>query len=132
MVLVDKWYAKHPEWFKRSFVEIEMRYDGWTPLIDDVLNAAEKIMAKHPHASFRVDQIKEKLGGLRIYVGHEGLPEEVSAQLSEISLAACQRSFSVCEICGAPAQLGRLKSRWSVRCQSCAPAGWEASGSGEF
>jgi hypothetical protein len=132
MVLVKKWYAKHPEWFERSFVEIELRYDGWTPLIDDVLNAAEKIMATHPHASFRVDQIKEKLGGLRIYVHQEGLPEEVSAQLSEISLAACQRSFKVCEICGAPAALGSLKSRWSVRCQSCAPVGWEPSGSGEF
>ena len=130
MVLVDKWY--HPEWFERSLAEIEMRYDGWTPLINDVLNAAETIIAKHPPESFRVDQIKQKFGGLRIYVHQEGLPEEVSAQLGEISLASCQRSFSICEICGAPAALGSLKSRWSVRCQSCAPAGWEPSGSGEF
>ena len=66
-----------PNGSKRS-QEIEMRYDGWTPLIDEVLNAAEKIMAEHPQASFRVAQIKQKLGGLRIYVHHEGLPEDVS------------------------------------------------------
>jgi hypothetical protein len=93
-------------------------------LIDDVLTSAEEILSDSLGASFRITQVKEKLGALTIYFDQEGLPAEDADRLREIKYAARDRSFHVWEICGAPAHFGALDSCLSVRCSSCAPAGW--------
>lgn len=123
-MIINNWIAKHPEWFQHPVVDLEPGHDGWFHLIDGAFAAAEQIVAGHSGASFGIRQIKEKLGALTIYFREEGLPAEASDRLSEIFHEARSRSLHICEICGAPASLGRHKSLLSVRCASCAPAGW--------
>jgi hypothetical protein len=124
MMIVDKWIAKHPEWFERYVVDIEQGHEGWTQLIDDTFLAVEQLLLAAPAASFDIRQVKEKLGALRIYFREQGLPAEITVRLSEAFSEAEARSLRVCEICGAPGCLGATHSRLSVRCAACAPAGW--------
>lgn len=124
MLAVDRWIEKHPEWFDEPRIDIEDGHEGWRHLIDNAFSSAEQILLDYPWASFRIVQVKEKFGSLRIYFREEGLPVEVSAQLLEVMQAANAQSSSVCETCGASARLGNRRGRYSVRCPSCAPDGW--------
>lgn len=71
--------------------------DGWFELLKE---ACEKLK----DAPIEFAQIKEKFGGLRIYFDYLGDDDsdmtfdEVSDILEEIE----ERSFTICEICGAP------------------------------
>lgn len=124
MLSMDRWVKKHPEWFEHSRIEIEKGHEGWRQLIDNAFTAAEHILSEYPFVQFRIVQVKEKLGTLRVYFRGEGLPAEILTQLWDIMQAATNKSSSVCEICGAPARLGKRHGRVMVRCQSCAPNGW--------
>ncbi|WP_294542010.1 hypothetical protein [uncultured Rhodoblastus sp.] len=126
MISLKNWIEKHPKWFEQSRIDIEGGHEGWRQLIDDVFTAAEQILSDNPGALFRITQVKEKLGALTIYFRHEGLPAADVDRLRGIKFIARERSLHVCEICGAPANLGALDSCLSVRCGSCAPAGWLA------
>ncbi len=70
--------------------------DGWLlkiihPLIKDLLAAGW---------SGKLNQVKEKFGGLRFYVA-AGEPDEVY----KLIWAAENASTTICEICGAPGEL---------------------------
>lgn len=65
--------------------------NGWVPL---VLELHEKLVAINP--GYEIDQIKEKFGGLRYYVGPVG--EEARKLIDE----AEEKSFTICEVCGEP------------------------------
>ncbi|MGJ0391157.1 MAG: hypothetical protein ACR650_00100 [Methylocystis sp.] len=125
MLAVDRWIKKHPEWFDHPRIEIEEGHEGWRQLIDDAFEAVEEVLSQHSGVYFRIVQIKEKFGGLRIYFREEGRPQEASARLGEIMTDAEARSRDICEICGAPACLGLKRSTYSVRCETCAPDGWK-------
>jgi hypothetical protein len=128
MLAVDRWIEKRPEWFDQPRIDIEDVHEGWGQLIDNAFRSAEQILSVYRGASFRIVQVKEKLGALTIYFRQEGLPIEVSDRLSEIMQAARKQSLCVCEICGASARLGNTPGCISVRCTSCAPDGWMPSG----
>ena len=81
--------------------------DGWEPLIRDAASKIEPILRDwvekfpdedHPRAS----QVKEKFGGLRIYMSKYN--DEISSIIDEIE----DKSYSTCEICG---KEGKLRSR---------------------
>jgi hypothetical protein len=126
MLAVERWIKKHPEWFDQTRVEIEEGHEGWRQLIDDALEAVEKVLFTYPDKYFRIVQVKEKFGGLRIYFRVNGLPLEASVRLSEIMTNAGARSQNICEIYGASARLGLNCTIYSVRCEACAPDGWKA------
>lgn len=64
---------------------------GWGELIRECVAAAER-------ASIPLDQIKEKYGELRVYVGGDGV---APANLKKAIKSAEARSRTICEICGA-------------------------------
>jgi hypothetical protein len=97
-------------------------------LIDDAFKSTERILSDHQDASFKILQIKEKMGALTIYFRENGLPTGTSNRLRGVMKEARNRSLNVCEICGAPARLGRQDVCWSVRCASCAPENWAPAG----
>jgi hypothetical protein len=72
---------------------------GWRHLVDRVFDVAE------PRA-VSVDQVKEKVGGLRIYVGrhsHAGNREHADVRaVSSVVDAVARESITVCEACGEP------------------------------
>lgn len=83
---------------------------GWHSLVDEAYDLLE------PH-EIPVTQVKEKFGQLRIYTGI--MTKEVSDELDPKIWAIENRSMSVCECCGQPAEQ-RTKGGWvKTICVSC-------------
>ena len=69
--------------------------DGWLPLIEDAKTIISKYNLKHPELEkIEFTQIKEKWGGLRIYLNHY-IPE-IYEQIRKLE----NISFEICEHCG--------------------------------
>lgn len=77
--------------------------DGWFDLLKDL---CEKLDALQLGPKFRVSQIKEKFGRLRVYV--DGAPKEKRRELEKIISQAESRSATICEHCGKPGKTTRL------------------------
>lgn len=61
---------------------------------------------------FKVDQVKEKFGGLRFYVS------KTTDEIRNIIDAGERESYRICELCGAPGKI-RRESWIRVKCDSC-------------
>lgn len=81
---------------------------GWFKLVGDLCESLRPLVKE----GFKVEQVKEKFGGLRFYVNK--YPKEISSLISE----AESKSFEICEDCGAPGK--RRNSNWiRVLCDEC-------------
>lgn len=98
-------HDKHADLFAPRFRGFECG-NGWAGLIDEILT---ELRTACPNA--RIVQVKEKLGGLRIYLENK-LDEEAKVILRRAEL----KSFTVCETCGAPGELRRTCGHVGVRC----------------
>lgn len=78
---------------------------GWSPLIQKVFNARESL-----NAPVGIIQVKEKLGGLRIYT------EYYDAELEKTIAEVGRESFHICEICGMAGGLRKLEGRYFTAC----------------
>jgi hypothetical protein len=98
---------------------------GWAPLLDALFTRAAAAL-NGSGEKLRVHQIKEKLGGLRIFI--DDLPAPFDAILSTAMMEAEFLSFAICETCG---RNGRLMvdrfGWWMSRCEDHAPPGAKAS-----
>ncbi len=87
--------------------------DGWLPLIEELI---QKLIAAGWDK--QCDQIKEKFGGLRFYIG---------AGTSEVHNLCAEyedTSFKVCEACGKPGEPKDNGRGWiSTTCSDCDKAG---------
>lgn len=72
--------------------------DGWVSLIGELI---DKIHGIDPDVKFA--QIKEKFGGLRVYINYS--TEEVYNLIHEYE----DKSYTICEVCGEPGQLCKKK-----------------------
>jgi hypothetical protein len=88
--------------------------EGWWDVLD---RACARIRAARADAgtNFRLSQIKEKFGSLRIY-WDGGLSPEAVAQVEEAIVLAEARSACTCEICG---REGRLCDRGGWLATAC-------------
>ncbi len=84
---------------------------GWIALVIDCLQKFEAL-----DFDIQVLQIKEKFGGLRIYVDNN------TAQVGEIIKAAEEKVMKTCESCGEPGKLCSDCGWMMVRCDTC----WES------
>jgi hypothetical protein len=93
---------------------------GWYPLLVALDSALAPVAP-----DYQVLQIKEKFGGLRYYVDLPQDPANVDRSryhhapfttLQELITQAEQRSFTICETCGAPADSTVLPRGYSPRC----------------
>lgn len=111
----EKFYEDFPRLFRRDKEPFELSVgEGWEPLIRRL---CEEIEANRGEASFRVAQIKQKFGGLRVHLDNfylRGISENnpVLAALSK----AEKESYHICEICG---QEGKLvgSNFLKIRCE---------------
>lgn len=74
--------------------------DGWIPLVESLI-----IDLLALGWDKRVDQIKEKFGGLRFYIDETELSQSVREVVRERIREAEDMSFKVCETCGDPGSL---------------------------
>ena len=72
---------------------------GWWPLIEKVAAAIDSFNAAHPGTPVEVSQIKQKFGGLRIYL--HNAPEDLRLLIDE----AVAASWHTCEKCGSTADV---------------------------
>ena len=71
-------------------------FDGWNGLIDEAEKELLQIGVEYRH--YR--QIKQKLGGLRIYIDTQHLPEDAQKKAREIVEKYIKLAASTCEYCG--------------------------------
>ena len=77
---------------------------GWADLINQVWDAT-LAFEKQRSLTVRVQQVKEKFGGLRIYAHFvEKVSREDQDWLRGVITAAETASFTLCEECGAPGE----------------------------
>lgn len=81
---------------------------GWNPLLNEAFAAAER-------EGVRIDQVKEKFGGLRVNWGttrDRDQWERVWGLSRELEV----RSLLICEACGAPGELRKENFWWKTLC----------------
>jgi len=87
---------------------------GWSPLINKAVKLIQEEVSTWPDAQyFQITQIKEKFGGLRIYLsGYNDVLESIIKE-------ACDEAWKTCELCGEPGVLGE-EGRWlQTLCEKC-------------
>ena len=93
---------------------------GWWPVLDKLCADITRELENGPDellAEFRVDQIKEKFGGLRFYVS---VGNDDIYNLIRVAENECDK---LCEDCGKPGE--RRRGGWiKTRCDACQTA-WE-------
>lgn len=101
---LDDYWSKHP-----CSSEI---HDGWLWLVAQLHTDLIKI-----DPDYRIDQVKEKFGGLRYYVTLS-CDKEKSDQCYELISKAEKDSFTICETCGLPGK--ELDTGWLLTtCERC-------------
>ena len=116
--LVDKLIETYPDMFieegrgpnrKNTMISNIGCRDGW---FDIIMELCEEIHAMRP----KVQQIKEKFGGLRFYAS---FPKDYSEQGWAIVRKAEEKASETCEDCGEPGE-HRVRNGWRyISCQQC-------------
>jgi hypothetical protein len=76
--------------------------EGWRPLVCEALAQLRAIAREEGLEGYAVTEVKQKLGGLRIYVqGAEGARDRMRSMIR----AAQERADATCEFCGRPGAL---------------------------
>ncbi len=86
--------------------------EGWHPLIMDALGKIQKIVDEEG-LDVRVTEIKEKYGGLRIYL------DSYTDEIQTIIDAAEEKSLTTCEVCGKEAKQHIVNGWVCTRCDIC-------------
>lgn len=81
---------------------------GWFPLIEDTLEAIDASLLPEERAGFRITDIKEKYGTLRVYT--DNAPNAVEAIIE----VAERRSATTCDRCG---DYGRVQGKGWLACR---------------
>jgi hypothetical protein len=87
---------------------------GWHPILDRLFSDIQKIAQEDVLLKLEVQQVKEKFGGLRVYVrGGNGRIQDRIAQAEE-------EAAKTCEGCGGPSPGVNGRAGWlSNICDSC-------------
>ena len=89
---------------------------GWIPVLEDGFKKINDIVEKESIDDFRVTQVKEKFGTLRVYTNWSTDPIDKIVQEME---KTCE---TVCEECGEPGKF--YTDGWMrVRCETCEEKG---------
>jgi hypothetical protein len=84
--------------------------DGWFDLIYEMSN---KIKATNPTENFRILELKEKLGTIRVNAGCS------TNEIEDIIDFTVSQSKKTCEECGKPGSMRCINSWYMVRCDEC-------------
>lgn len=119
----DELVDRHPALFRRD--NDNPKYgplgrpsvgDGWQDLIERACAKIQTVVDAAPEASVRIDTIKQKFGGLRLYWSGHHVPDEINHAIEEAVALAEARSVCSCETCGAPGRLFKNKGWLATAC----------------
>jgi hypothetical protein len=97
---------KHPRLFNDRDLGTSVG-PGWWTLLDEAFSKIDALLDEHPGVTFKVVQIKEKFGGLRVYGDTSSDADDLSTlyvKLDAILDEAEQRAATTCEVCGEPGE----------------------------
>lgn len=83
--------------------------EGWYPILDRLF-ADLAVIAREEALKLEIQQVKEKLGGLRVYV--RGGTARVQQRIAQ----AEEEASGACETCGGPSPGIRSHSGWLTNC----------------
>ena len=113
---MKKYTIIDPDWSLRTNL-MAFGFDcdeGWHPMIYELLDKIQAIVDENPeYEDLRVTQIKEKYGGLRVYLNFD--PPEISDMIDEYE----EKSYETCEICGAKGKTREDRRWYKTLCDDC-------------
>jgi hypothetical protein len=117
----DAIFLRWPDWFaNRGNTSISMMKwgfecgDGWYKIIWELFERLEPVVAEsEAEGPFEVLQIKQKMGGLRVYLSR------TNAAIKDAIMVAQERSIITCELCGEPGSIDWETEWYQVLCTSC-------------
>ena len=94
--------------------------DGWGLLVEDFLQEMQLAAACFADGSVVVSDIKEKFGGMRIYVEYH-LPDEQIVELEHIVSKYEKLSSRTCSVCGdEDHKMHKRRGYWEeIVCEAC-------------
>ncbi len=85
----------------------------WYPILEKGFEKISKIIKDSGKTDFRIVQVKEKFGGLRVYCNY--YTDGVDVVIEEME-KECNHT---CEKCGSPEGELRMEGWWAVLCDAC-------------
>jgi hypothetical protein len=95
---------------ERLSFEVE---DGWLPLLEDLFEKMATVVKRDNLAEFQIVQVKEKFGGLRVYI-HNG-----NKDINDLISAAEAKAWVTCEYCGEPGECHSFGGWYITECDVC-------------
>lgn len=93
--------------------------DGWKDMLSRMCERISTAVANRPARSWiRIIDIKEKLGGLRVHVEANGIPQAMMEKVWEAIELAEARSECTCEECGSAGRLFDDRGWLQTRCDA--------------
>ena len=95
---------------------------GWTAIVETLLSGIDALLSDEEAGWFRVEQMKEKFGALRVYVSFDridsdGVNPNLTALMSLVDAAVAATEVT-CYVCGAPGEMRNLGAWVTVRCDA--------------
>jgi hypothetical protein len=89
--------------------------DGWIPIMRELCEKIQAEIDSDPEAykDLEFTQVKEKWGGLRVYLNY------YYPKIEELVDDAEAKSFETCEVCGKPGKLREDRSWIVTLCDEC-------------
>lgn len=118
MIDGDKLYKKYSNVLNGPlYAEIS---EGWEGLVEDFVEEISEASRDFKQGAVTISQIKEKFGGMRIYVDYD-LPSEQISDLEKIVIKYEKFSWRTCEVCSAcDIVLHKRYAYWEqVICEEC-------------
>ncbi len=127
----------HPRLFHgQSPVVASWLNPGWEPIVETLFDAIDKLIDDDQSARFQVRQVKEKFGGLRVYVSLQSVADQdddddepspplspadeaASLEISKLIRQAERDAASTCEGCGKPSGIRTIQGCMTTLCDAC-------------
>jgi ribosomal protein L37AE/L43A len=87
--------------------------DGWLPILEELFAKIDEVVKRDKVEGFKVVQVKEKFGMLRVYA-HNG-NDEIQNLLRKVEKIAGM----TCEDCGQPGENREVNGWWRTQCDTC-------------
>lgn len=125
--MTDDWWpqliARYPDLFRWMVGDraVTSGYpavnDGWRDIVEKAVERMAAAVRGRSREPLRIIQIKEKLGGLRIYYDSGRLDAETFVAVEEAVDLAEARAGCTCDICGRESQLYNKNGWLATRCE---------------
>ena len=93
---------------------------GWSAIVGTLFTGIDALLNDDQAKSFRVEQIKEKFGTLRLYISFDRIAADGvnpnPTALKSLVDAAVAASEVTCYVCGAPGEMRTMGAWTTVRC----------------